>query len=52
VGIFEQRSELLAVFSALPARVLIDVLVDDLVTCAPLAQLPELVLRVLAFVVS
>ena len=36
VSIFEQGGELLAVLDALPARVLVDVLVDDLVTSAPL----------------
>src|SRR6516164_1815929 len=54
VGILEQRSELLAVLGALPAAFMVNVLVHELVAIAgaPLAQLSELVLGMLAFVVG
>jgi hypothetical protein len=54
VGILEQRSELLAVLGAFPAAFVVNVLVHKLVASAgaPLAQLSELVLGILAFVVS
>src|SRR6516165_2684534 len=54
VGILEQRSELLAVLGALPAAFMVNVLVHELVASAgaPLPQLPQLVLRILTFVVG
>ena len=54
VGILEQRGELFAVFGALFAAFMVNVLVHEFVASAgaPLPQLSELVLRVLAFVIS
>ena len=54
VGIVEQGGELLAFFGAFPAGLLVDVLMNDLMTStgAPGPELAELVLRVLAFVVG
>jgi hypothetical protein len=54
VSILEQRSELLAVLGALPAALVVDIFVQELVASAgaPLAQLSELVLRILPFVVG
>jgi hypothetical protein len=54
VGILEQCGELLAVLGALPAAFVVHVLMHELVASAgaPLSQLSELVLGILAFVVS
>jgi hypothetical protein len=54
VGILEQGSELLAVLGALPAALMVDIFVHELMASAgtPLPQLPQLVLGILAFVVS
>ena len=54
VGVLEQCSELLAALGALPAALVVNVFVGDLVAgaSAPLAQLAELVLGILAFIVS
>ena len=54
VGILEQRSKLLAVLGAFAAAFMVDVFVHELVASAgaPLPQLPQLVLGVLAFVVG
>jgi hypothetical protein len=54
MGILEQQGELLAVLGALPAAFTVNVFVGELVASAsaPLPQLPQLVLRVLAFVVG
>src|SRR6516162_5647103 len=52
--VLEQRRKLLAALGALPAAFLVDILVNDLVpdAGAPLAQLAQLVLGILAFVVG
>src|SRR5262249_61294415 len=54
VGLLEQCGELLAVLGALPAAFMFNVLMHELVASAgaPLAQLSELVLGILAFVVG
>src|SRR5262249_1548558 len=54
VGVLEQGGELLSSGRALPAALLVDVFVSNLVPCtgAPGAHLPKVVLRVLAFVVG
>jgi len=54
VGVFEQGSELLAVLGAFPAALVVDVFMREFVASAgaPLPQLPQLVLRILAFVVG
>jgi hypothetical protein len=54
VGIVEQGGELLAFFGPLPAGLLVDVLMNDLMTSigTPGPELVELVLGVLAFVVG
>jgi hypothetical protein len=54
VSILEQRSELLAVFSALSAAFTVNVFVHELVAnaFAPLPQLSKLILGILAFVSS
>src|SRR5262245_41106791 len=54
VGILEQGSKMLAVLGALSAALMVNILVHELVASggAPLPQLPQLVLGILAFVVS
>jgi hypothetical protein len=54
VGVLEQLGELLPALGALPTAFLVDVLADDLVpsVSAPLPQLAQLVLWILAFVVG
>jgi hypothetical protein len=54
VGILEQRGELFAVFGAPFAAFMVNVLVHEFVASAgaPLPQLPQLVLGVLAFVIG
>ena len=54
VGILEQRSELLAILDAFATAFVVNVFVGDLVASdgAPLAQLSELVLGILPFVVG
>ena len=53
VRVLEKRGKMLAALGALPAAFLVDALVNDLVPglTTPLAQLAQLVLGILAFVV-